>query len=167
MLTNLPKQVAASKIAVAYASRWQIETAFAKLTTVLKCELNTLGYPQAALFGFCLAVMAYHAVSVIKAALRAVHGRETVQREISGYYLSLEISQTYDGMMVAIPARHWKKFRTLTPAKLARVLKELAANINLRRYQKHPRGPKKPPPKKSTYKNGGHVSTAKLLATRN
>ena len=28
LLTNLPKKVSASKIAVAYASRWQIETAF-------------------------------------------------------------------------------------------------------------------------------------------
>jgi hypothetical protein len=89
-----------------------------------------------------------------------------VAQQVSGYYLSLEISQAYDGMMVAIPARHWSVFRTLSPTELARVLKELASNINLRRYQKHPRGPKKPPAKKSKYKNGGHVSTAKLLATR-
>lgn len=167
LLTNLPvKDANAAKVARLYAKRWTIETMFQELTETLTCEVNALGYPKAALFGFCLALMAYHAVSVIKAALRAVHGRETVEQEISGYYLSLEISQTYDGMMVAIPARHWTTFRTLTPTQLACVLKELAANINLRRYQKHPRGPKKPPPKKSKYKNGGHVSTARLLATR-
>ncbi len=51
--------------------------------------------------------MAYHAVSIIKAALRAVHGRETVERKISSYYLSLEISQIYDGMMVVIPPRRF------------------------------------------------------------
>ena len=73
LLTNLPKKVVACKIAEAYASRWQIETAFAKLTTVLKCELNTLGYPEAALFGFCLAVVMYNAMSVVLAALRAKH----------------------------------------------------------------------------------------------
>jgi len=106
-------------------------------------------------------------VSVIKAALRAVHGRETVEKDISAYYPSLETSQTYDGMVIAIPAPRWEVFRKLTPSELARVLKDLAANVNLRRYQKHPRGPKKPPPKKSKYKNGGHVSTAKLIAMRN
>ena len=167
LLTNLPiKDASAARVAKLYAKRWTIETMFQELTETLTCEVNALGYPKAALFGFCLALMAYHAVSLIKAALRAVHGRETVQQEISGYYLSLEISQTYDGMMIAIPARHWQAFRTLSPVELARVLRELASNVNLRRYQKHPRGPKKPPPKKSKYKNGGHVSTAKLLATR-
>lgn len=167
LLTNLPvKKASASKVAWLYAKRWTIETMFQELTETLTCEVNALGYPKAALFGFCLALMAYHGVSVIKAALRSVHGSQKVEKEISGYYLSLEISQTYDGMMVAIPARHWKIFRTLTPAELACALKELAANVNLRRYQKHPRGPKKPPPRKSKYKNGGHVSTAKLLATR-
>lgn len=168
LLTNLPvREASGVKVAGLYAKRWTIETMFQELTETLTCEINTLGYPKAALFGFCLAVMAYHAVSIIKAALRAVHGRETVERKISSYYLSLEISQTYDGMMVAIPPRHWKKFRALKPAELARVLKELATNIHLRRYQKHPRGPKKPPPRKSKYKKGAHVSTAKLIATRN
>lgn len=168
LLTNLPAQDAsARRVAELYAKRWTIETMFQELTETLTCEVNTLGYPKAALFGFCLALMAYHAVSVIKAALRAVHGRETVEKDISAYYLSLEISQTYDGMMIAIPAPRWEVFRKLTPSELARVLKDLAANVNLRRYQKHPRGPKKPPPKKSKYKNGGHVSTAKLIAMRN
>jgi IS4 transposase len=168
LLTNLPATSAsARKVAGLYAKRWTIETMFQELTETLTCEVNALGYPKAALFGFCLALMAYHAVSLIKAALRAVHGRETVEKEISAYYLSLEISQTYDGMMVAIPAPRWEVFRRLTHAELARLLKNLAAKANLRRYQKHPRGPKKPPPKKSNYKNGGHVSTAKLIAMRN
>jgi len=167
LLTNLPAgDASARKVAELYAKRWTIETMFQELTETLTCEVNTLGYPKAALFGFCLALMAYHAVSVIKAALRAVHGRETVEKDISAYYLSLEISQTYDGMMIAIPAPRWEVFGKLTPSELARVLKDLAANVNLRRYQKHPRGPKKPPPKKSKYKNGGHVSTAKLIAMR-
>ena len=167
LLTNLSiHEGSAAKVTELYAKRWTIETVFQELTETLTCEINTLGYPKAALFGFCLALMAYHAVSVIKAALRAVHGRETVEQKISGYYLSLEISQTYDGMMVAIPPRHWRKFHVLKPAELACVLKTVAANVNLRRYRKHPRGPKKPPPKKSKYRNGGHVSTATLLATR-
>jgi predicted nucleic acid-binding Zn finger protein len=166
LLTNLPaSQASAKKVAQLYAERWTIETMFQEVTETLTCEINTLGYPKAALFGFCLALLAYHAVAVIKAAVRAAHGEE-VAEQVSGYYLSLEISQTYDGMMVAVPPRHWKPFRTLTPAAMARILKQLAQRINLRRYQKHPRGPKKPPPEKSKYNNGGHVSTARLLATR-
>jgi len=167
LLTNLPAEVTpARKVAEVYAQRWTVETMFQELTETLTCEVNTLGYPKAALFGFCLALMAYHAVSVIKAALRAVHGQETVQRKVSGYYLSLELAQTYEGMMIAVPAPHWKKFRELSPAEMAETLKTLAAKANLRRYQKHPRGPKKPPPKKTPYKNGSHVSTARLIAMR-
>jgi len=168
LLTNLPGGVAsARKVAQLYAKRWTIETMFQELTKTLTCEVNALGYPKAALFGFCLALVAYHAVSVIKAALRAAHGQERVQKQISGYYLSLELTQTYAGMMIAIPAPHWTMFRGLAAAEMADLLKTLAANANLRRYQKHPRGPKKPPPKKSKYKNGGHVSTARLIAQRN
>jgi hypothetical protein len=167
LLTNLPAAVAGvRKVAELYAKRWTIETMFQELTQTLTCEVNALGYPKAALFGFCLALLAYHAVSVIKATLRSVHGRETVEHEISGYYLSLELAQTYQGMMIAIPASHWKVFGALAPVDMAQVLKLLATYVNLRRYQKHPRGPKKPPPKKSKYKNGSHVSTAKLIAMR-
>ena len=90
----------------------------------------------------------------------------SIEKKGSGYYLSLELSQTYDGMMIAVPAPHWKVFGSLSAAQLAATLKALAANANLRRYRKHTRGPKKPPPKKSKYKNGGHVSTAKLIAER-
>jgi IS4 transposase len=167
MLTDLPaNKASAQKVAELYAKRWTIETMFQELTETLTCEVNTLCYPKAALFGFCLALVAYHAVSVIKAALRAVHGQETIQKRVSGYYLSLELSQTYDGMMIAVPAPHWKVFGPLSPEQLANTLKTLAANARLRRYRKHTRGPKKPPPKKSKYKNGGHVSTARLMAKR-
>ena len=166
-LTNLSaREVTAGKVAELYARRWTIETMFQELTCTLTCEIKTLGYPKAALFGFCLALLAYHAVSVIKAALRSVHGAPTVEQNLSAYYLSLELAQTYPGMMIATPPSQWNPFRTMVPKNMARILKILAANVNLRRYQKHPRGPKKPPPKKSRYRNGRHVATAKLLARR-
>jgi hypothetical protein len=69
------------------------------LTETLTCEVNALGYPKAALFGFCLALMAYNAVAVMKAALRAVHGQEKVHQDISSYYLPLVHNQaTFLGM---------------------------------------------------------------------
>jgi Transposase DDE domain len=167
ILTNVPTpRASAAQLARLYSKRWSIETAFFEITTTLSCEINTLGYPKAALFTFCLALLAYNAVSLIKAALRSAHGRQKVNDEVSGYYLALEIGRTYDGMMIAIPASHWTCFRALAAKEFASVLHELASSVNLARYQKHPRGPKKTPPERTAYQNGKHVSTAKLLAQR-
>jgi hypothetical protein len=167
ILSNVPiPRASAAHLARLYGKRWSIETAFFEITTTLSCEINTLGYPKAALFTFCLALLAYNAVSLIKAALRSAHGRQQVNNEVSGYYLALEMSRTYDGMMIAIPAPHWALFRDLSDREFADALQELASSVNLSRYQKHPRGPKKKPPERTAYQNGKHVSTAKLLAQR-
>jgi DDE family transposase len=167
ILSNVPSgRASATQLARVYGKRWSIETAFFDITTTLSCEINTLGYPKAALFTFCLALVVYNAVSLIKAALRCEHGRKTVNDEVSSYYLALEIGRTYDGMMIAIPAPHWAFFRVLSVLAFAEALHELASSVDLSRYQKHPRGPKKKPPERTPYENGKHVSTAKLLAQR-
>jgi IS4 transposase len=167
ILSNVPSgRASAAQLARVYGKRWSIETAFFEITTTLTCEINTLAYPKAALFTFCLALLAYNAVSLIKAALRHEHGRKQVDDEVSSYYLALEIGRTYDGMMIAIPAPHWVFFRELSDREFAEALGELASSVKLSRYQKHPRGPKKKPPTRTPYENGRHVSTAKLLAQR-
>lgn len=167
VLSNVPvRQASAPKLAESYGTRWTIEPMFQEVTETLPCEVKTLAEPKAALFGFCLAWLAYNAVSVLKAALRAVHGRETGQQNVSAYALALEIAQTYDGMMVAIPRPPGTRFRPLSAKQRAAVLKELAAPVNRRRDKKHPRGPKKKPTTRTADKNGGHVSTAKILAMR-
>ena len=167
ILSNVPvHRASAAHLARLYGKRWSIETAFFEITTTLSCEINTLGYPKAALFAFCLALLAYNAVSLIKAALRSAHGRKQVNEEVSGYYLALEISRTYDGMMIAIPAPHWGLFRALSSKAFASVLRDLASSVQLSKYRKHPRGPKKAPPERTAYQNGKHVSTAKLIAQR-
>ena len=58
-----------------------METAFQHLEAYFHSEINTLGYPKAALFGFCLALVAYNLLAVVMAALRGVHGEETVDEE--------------------------------------------------------------------------------------
>ncbi len=79
ILSNLPKKAAnAMKIAELYADRWTIETAFQQLTDDLRCEIDTLGYPKAALLGFCVACVAFNAVSVVKAAVRVALGKTYV-----------------------------------------------------------------------------------------
>src|SRR5262252_1455135 len=167
ILSNVPRpRASAAHLARLYGKRWSIETAFFEITTTLACEINTLGYPKAALFTFCLALLAYNSVSLIKAALRSAHGRKQVNDEVSGYYLALEIGRTYDGRGIAIPALYWALFQELAAKEFANVLQELACSVNLARYRKHPRGPKKTPPERTAYQNGKHVSTAKLLAQR-
>ncbi len=162
LLTDLPEDVSALRCADLYRKRWSIETLFYEVTQTLQCEIKTLCYPPAALFVFCLALMAANAVAVLKAALRATHGEETAD-EMSGYYLALEIKQVYAGMMIALPPDEWTFFRTMSVAKFAAKLKEMAAHMDLEMYRKTKRGPKKPPPTMDQYRNGGHVSTYKLL----
>ena len=76
---------------------------FYEVTQTLTCEIKTLCYPAAALFVFCLALLAANAVAVLKGALRATHGDETAD-EMSVYYLALEVKQVHQGMMIALPA---------------------------------------------------------------
>ena len=109
-------------IAELYRRRWTIETAFQELEATLNGEINTLGYPKAALFAFCVALVSYNVLSTVKAALRSVHGEEVVAEEVSGYYLADEIRMTHRGMMIAIPEDEWVVFHDLTPVELAEVL---------------------------------------------
>ena len=162
LLTNLPPDIEAVTCAELYRKRWSIETLFYEVSQTLACEIKTLCYPPAALFVFCLALMAANAVAVLKAALRATHGTEQAD-QMSAYYLALEIKQVHPGMMIALPAEDWTTFRTMSVAKFAARLKEMAAHMDLGYYRKSKRGPKKPPPKMDQYRNGGHVSTHRLL----
>ena len=56
--------------------------------------------------------------------------------------------------------------KRFTQAELIELLQHLAKNVNLPRFQKHARGPKKPAKKRNTDKRTPHVSTAKILASR-
>ena len=167
LLSNIPVEEARARTLVGvYGKRWTIETAFLDLTTPLACEINTLGYPKAALCAFCLALVADHAVSIMQAALRRAHGQQQGENEVSRSALALAIRQTYDGMMIAIPAPHWAVCREMSAAECAGGLCELASSAKLSKYRNHPRGPKKKPPERTAYKNGSHVSTARLIAQR-
>jgi IS4 transposase len=167
LLTNVPvKDARAKVIAELYRRRWTIETAFQELEATLNSEINTLGYPKAALFAFCVALVAYNVLSTLKAALRSVHGEEKVAEEVSGYYVADEIQMTRRGMMIAIPEDEWAVFHDLTPVALADILVRLARSVSLPRFRKHPRGPKKPKPKKQGGAKIKHVATARILEAR-
>ena len=164
VLTTLPAQVAAAAVAEVYRKRWGIEGAFQDLTVILQCEPNTLGYPPAALFAFCLAVVAYNVLRVTRAALGAVHGPEKIEREVSSYYLAGELAKVFTGLAIALPAEEWEAYGRMSPAELAGQLRQWAQQAPLWRYQKHPRGPKKPRPRRASGAKISHVATARLLA---
>ena len=54
-------------IAELYRKRWLIETAFQELEATLNGEINTLGYPKAAILAFFLELVAYNVLSTLKA----------------------------------------------------------------------------------------------------
>jgi IS4 transposase len=167
LLTNVPaKDARAKELAELYRRRWTIETAFAELEATLDGEVNTLGSPKAALFAFCVALVAYNVLSTVKAALRSVHGEDVVAQDVSAYYVAEEVTMTHRGMMIAIPEDEWVVFQEMAPVELAGVLVKLAEAVRLPAYRKHPRGPKKPKPKKQSGAKIKHVATAKVLANR-
>jgi hypothetical protein len=167
LLTNLPIAVADGRtVAELYRRRWSVETMFQELTCHLGCEVNTLGYPRAALFAFCVALAAYAVLAVVKAALRSVHGEEVVETQVSGYYVALEMTRVYGGMMIAIPPADWQVFRELDGSGMAVLLRQLAGRMNLNKYRKQTRKPKKPPIKRIHDPEQPHVATAELLAQR-
>jgi hypothetical protein len=165
LLTNLPS-VAADAVTVAalYRMRWGIETAFQKLEKYLNSEIATLGYPQAALFGFCLALVAFNLYAVVMAALRAAHPEHDIDSTVSEYYLANEIATTMTGLDIAVPADEWASFASASTEQLAEHLLVLAKYADLRKLRKTTRGPKKPPTPRTQFKGKPHVSTARLLA---
>ncbi len=166
ILTNLPKHVSAKKVAELYRHRWTIENAFQDMTVHLRCEINTLGYPPAALLGFCVALIAYITLAVVKAALQHVHGAEKIREEFSGYYLADELGAVYRGMLIAIPADEWVIFRDMPSARFVALFIELARGVNMRRFKKHPRKAEKKQPTRKKNSDPPHVSTARILAMR-
>jgi hypothetical protein len=164
LLTDLPQEtVDALTVAELYRARWGIETAFQKLESHLNSEINTLGYPKAALFGFCLALVAFNIYAIVMAALRATHRDQAINATVSEYYIAQEIATTTTGMLIAVPEIEWTIFTQASSLELGHILLNIASYADLKKYKKHPRGPKKPRMERNQFKGHPHVSTAKLL----
>lgn len=164
ILTNLPKEADALMIAHIYSKRWTIETAFQKLEKYLNSEINSLGYPKAAIFGFCMALVAFNLYVVVMAAIQAAHPEKDIHDEVSDYYIAEEIATTSNGMNLILEDEDWKPFVICDIAEFSQLMLEIASNIELRKFKKHKRGIKKPPSPKNEHKGKPHVSTAKLLS---
>lgn len=166
LLTNLPDtDAAAVLVAQLYRKRWRIETLFQVATETFHCEIKTLGYPRAALFSFCMALVAYNLFSALKAILGSVHGTD-VAGKLSDYYLADELEGTYRGMMIALPPTEWLDFGQMSLPQLSSLLQDWAGKVNLPAFTSAPRKPKKPKPKPPYDPAHPHVSTARLLAQK-
>jgi hypothetical protein len=163
ILTNLPAEVAtAAVVAQLYRMRWGVEGLFLRLTTVLKCEVNTLGYPPAAVFGFCVALAAGNVYAGVKGALRAAHG-PVVAGGVSDYHLALEVSGACPGLGIAVEAQTWAEIGGWSVEQMAQWLVGLARGVNLKRYRKATRGPKKPKTPRTRFADDKHIATSRLL----
>jgi IS4 transposase len=166
LLTNLPRRAAnAYRVAELYLQRWTIENAFQEIEQALRSEINTLGYPGAALLGFALAVLTYNALSIAKWAIQIEQGDSITREQLSGYYLAAVVSADYGGMMIALPEHEWtRRFGSLTPPQFAKHLRRCAQYVRADAFRKNIRGPKRPRPKRSSGAINHHTSTARLLA---
>jgi IS4 transposase len=168
LLTNLPEKVTAVQIADLYRRRWTIESMFQKLEKVLASEITTLGYPRAALFSFCVAVLAYNVLSMLQAAVETQHGIEhRSPEELSLYFVATEIKAIHAGMMIAVPVEEWQLLREMQLADYCTLLLQVAVNVDPLALQKTTRGPKHRVKKKPVPPSvaGAHVATARLLDT--
>ena len=167
LLTNLPEtEVTALVVSELYLKRWQIERMFQVITDTFNCELKTLGYPKAALFVFCMALMAFNILSTVKSALKEVHGVEKIDASLSSYYVVEEVQSNFRGMEIAIEPKEWFPFSQMTVTTFADMLRTWAGKVNLERFIKSPRGAKKPQKKKQYDPKHPHLSTFRLLSAQ-
>jgi hypothetical protein len=167
ILTNASKkQLPSVRASECYRERWGIEGMFLELTQSLQCEVDTLAYPKAAIFAFSLAVLAYNAVSLFRGVLGGVHGFEVIEQKLSWHLLCSETTSVWRGMEIAIDEAAWSGcVDSLTDRQFALGLRKLCERVNLARYPKSRRGPKKKVVK-IFHPNVNHVSTAKILEQR-
>lgn len=163
LLTNLLEEVSALIVSDLYLERWQVEKMFQVITDVFNCEIKTLGYPKAALFVFCMAAVAFNILSVVRGAMKEIHGAGKIEAGLSNYYVVEEVQSNYRGMEVAILAEEWEPFARMSVMEFAEYLRELARKVNLKRFSSSPRGEKRPVKKKQSDRKRPHVATFRLL----
>ncbi len=162
LITDLPETVSATVVSALYRKRWTLETAFQHLEKHFESEINTLAYPRAALFGFCLALVAYNIFQVTLDALDSAH-QEPVSSTISTYYVGREIAATFLALLMLSETGDWRFLARLSSTEFARWLRDVASGVNPKKYKKHGRGPKKPKQKTPHDPKHPHVSTQRLL----
>jgi hypothetical protein len=163
ILSNLPQSVGAPIIAESYRDRWQVENVNLELVKHFASEQKALGYPPATLFAFCISLVAYNVLAVVQASLRSAHGEAASPENLSSYYVAHSLASGWEATMLIEDTFWVERYKSLKPAELAIELKAIAQHLDISKYRKHKRGPKKPPTPRTRYRNTPHVSTKRLL----
>lgn len=167
ILSNVPVQDASAiRLAGLYLKRWEIENAFHVLTMTLTCELKSLAHPRAALFLFCMAMLAFNTRQVLLGVLFSEHDQDDVE-QMSQFKVAKAIVGPMEGLVTALPESEW---HVLVPGDLrgcVRFLIDVSRHVPVPDYRKSVRGPRKKPPSRERCKAGTHVSTFKLLNSKN
>ena len=99
-------------------------------------------------------------------ALAAAHG-DAKADEVSSYYFVHLVNADWRALEIFTTCEEWAAaYAKKSPAVIARALKSLAKNVDLKRLKKSKRGPKKKPPKRASAKGKPHVSTHRVLQAR-
>ena len=110
-----------------------------------------------------MALVTYNLLSVVHAAVRAVHGA-AVAEALSTYYVSLEVSSTAVGMSVMLKGDFWRdRYGRLTPTQMAMQLKQLARHIRLSKFKKHKWTPRKKLKRSMNKQDRNHESSLRIL----
>lgn len=161
LLTNLRGRVSGLRVAELYRRRWTLEGHFDFVKNQLHGEIESLGRPRAALLMMCLALVAANALAVVRQALRCTHGVEL--EELSGYYLADELAHNYRAVDVLVRQPRWDALGRLAVGACWAWCLTVAARLRPAAFQKHPRGPKRPQPKRASARKHPHYSTFRLL----
>lgn len=162
LLTNLPIRVKALKIARLYRQRWSIELHFDLLKNHFQGEIVSLGQPCAAIFALCLSMVAANALAVVQRALALTQGKD-VTDGLSGYYLADEIAGNYRAVDVLVQPTEWDQLVSRSAKSFWSWCLRMATQIRPAAFAAHPRGPKRPLPKRTSGKQRHHYSTHRLL----
>ncbi len=135
------------------------------MTLELNCEMETLAYPGAALFGFTVAMVVFNALSVLMAAMQAVHGQDVMENEFSTYYMA----NMQASLNEIVDEQDWDIFLSISSALMATWLLTTATKVNLKKYKKAKTRKRQPAGQTKVRHNDKgkpHVSTARLLPQR-
>jgi hypothetical protein len=164
LITNLPRRIGAVRIADAYRQRWAIETSFAEVEKLFQSEPPALAQPGAALLVFCLSLIAWSTIGVLKAGLRREHGPERVNKELSIYYLVHKLLRNQHALEFFDDDLDLEKhFAGLNPRQMANRIRKFCREVDLNELRKNHRGPKRRTPRPKAPKGEPHFSTWRVL----
>jgi hypothetical protein len=164
LITNLPKRIGAVQIADGYRNRWAIETGFAEVEKLFNSEIPALSEPRAALLVFCLSLIAWSTIGVLKAGLRKVHGHDEVVDTLSMYYLVDMIECNQHAIELLGNEIDWyAEYGQLTPRQMASRITKLCERIDMAELRKTKRGPKKRTQRPKAPARHPHFSTFRAI----